>query len=80
MHPWLDEQISTVSGALRDVLAQLKDRPTFAEQWPDTYKAGLIKGKSRIQELERIRKDQYTMQDILAMRPEILEWWDSIES
>jgi hypothetical protein len=80
LHPWLDEQISTVSGALRDVLAQLKDRPTFAEQWPDTYKAGLIKGKSRILELERIRKDQYTMRDILAMRPEILEWWDSIES
>jgi hypothetical protein len=80
LDPWLDEQISTVSGALRDVLAQLKTRPTFAEQWPDTYKAGLIKGKSRIRELERIRKDQYTMRDILAMRPEILEWWDSIES
>jgi hypothetical protein len=80
LHPWVDEHISTVSGALRDVLAQLKTRPTFAEQWPDTYKAGLIKGKSRIRELERIRKDQYTMRDILAMRPEILEWWDSIET
>jgi hypothetical protein len=65
---------------MRDILVQLKTRPTFAEQWPDTYKAGLIKGKSRILELEKIRKDQYTMRDILAMRPEILEWWDSIES
>ena len=80
LHPWVDEHISTASGALRDVLVQLKNRPTFAEQWPDTYKAGLIRGKSRIQELEQIRKDTYTMRDILAMRPEILEWWDSIES
>ncbi len=80
LHPWVDEQISTVSGALRDVLTQLKTRPTFAEQWPDTYKAGLIKGKARILELERIRKDQYTMRDILLMRPDVLTWWDSIET
>ena len=80
LHPWVDEQISTVSGALRDVLAQLKTRPTFAEQWPDTYRAGLIKGKQRIERLEQIRKDTYTMKDILAQRPEILEWWNSIES
>ncbi|CAB5214250.1 Radical_SAM domain containing protein [uncultured Caudovirales phage] len=78
LHPWVDEQISTVSGALRDVLAQLKTRPTFAEQWPDTYKAGLIKGKQRIQRLEEIRKDQYTMEDILAERPEVLTWWKNI--
>ena len=80
LHPWVDEQISTVSGALRDVLAQLKTRPTFAEQWPDTHRAGLIKGKQRIERLEQIRKDTYTMKDILAQRPEILEWWNSIES
>ena len=79
LHPWVDEHIATVSGALRDVLAQLKTRPTFAEQWPDTYKAGLIKGKQRIERLEQIRKDTYTMTDILAQRPEVLEWWNSIE-
>jgi hypothetical protein len=78
LHPWVDEHISTVSGALRDVLAQLKTRPTFAEQWPDTYRAGLIKGKQRIERLEQIRKDTYTMTDILAQRPEVLEWWNSI--
>jgi hypothetical protein len=77
---WVDEQIPVVDGALRDILVQLKTRPTFAEQWPDTYKAGLIKGKRRILELERIRKDQYTMTDILAERPAILSWWNEIES
>lgn len=78
LEPWVDEHISTVSGPLRDVLVQLKHRPTFAEQWPDTYKAGLIKGKQRIERLEQIRKDTYTMTDILAMRPEVLKWWNSI--
>jgi hypothetical protein len=78
LHPWVDEHIATVDGALRDVLAQLKTRPTFAEQWPDTYKAGLIRGKQRIERLEQIRKDTYTMTDILAQRPEVLGWWNSI--
>jgi hypothetical protein len=31
------------AGALKDVLLQLKSRPTFAEQWPDTYQAGTCK-------------------------------------
>lgn len=81
LEPWVDEiQHSIDKGALSDILVQLKTRPTFQEQWPDTYQAGLIKGKRRILELERIRKDVYTMSDILSERPEILAWWNSIES
>jgi hypothetical protein len=80
LHPWVDEILDQlkVSGALRDILVQLKTRPTFAEQWPDTYQSGLKKGKARILELEKIRKDSYTMQDILSERPAILEWWNQI--
>ena len=77
---WVDEHISTgVTGALADILVQLKTRPTFEEQWPDQYQAGLKKGKARILELEQIRKDVYTMRHILAERPAVLEWWDQIE-
>ena len=54
--------------------------PTFQEQWPTEWEAGLKKGKARILELEKIRKDQYTMTDILSGRPAVLEWWNSIES
>jgi len=75
---WVDELVVNTRGALRDVLLQLKTRPTFAEQWPDTWQAGLIKGKQRIIELERIRKDQFTLRDILKTKLEILEWYDSI--
>ena len=66
------------SGALSDVLQQLTQRPTFAEQWPDTWQAGLAKGKKRILQLEKIRQDSYTMSDILSQDREIKEWWDNV--
>ena len=66
------------TGALRDVLLQLKNRPTFAEQWPEEYQAGLIKGKERILRLEQVRNDTYTLRDILSKDNEILEWYESI--
>jgi hypothetical protein len=65
-------------GALKDVLLQLKNRPTFAEQWPDNYQAGLVKGKQRILKLEAIRGDSYTLKDIIGVDKEILEWYESI--
>lgn len=78
LHPWLDELASMSSGAMRDVLAQLKTRPTFAEQWPNEYQTGLIRGKKRILELEKIRNDKYTMHNILSTRPLVLDWWNAI--
>ena len=65
-------------GALRDVLWQLKSRPTFAEQWPDSYQAGLAKGKRRVLQLERIRGDSYTMADILQSDKDIYDWYQAI--
>jgi len=79
LDPWVDELITTCSGAMQDVLLQLKNRPTFAEQWPDEWREGLVKGKQRILTLEQIREDKFTMADILAGRPEILEWWNQID-
>jgi hypothetical protein len=66
------------NGALRDILVQLKNRPVFAEQWPDNYQAGLVKGKQRILKLEAIRGDSYTLKDIVSVDKEILEWYESI--
>lgn len=68
------------NGALRDVLLQLKARPTFQEQWPNEWVAGLAKGKNRVLKLEQIRKDQYTMSDILSADTEIKKWWDDVET
>jgi hypothetical protein len=74
----LDRLIPDTSGAMRDVLEQLKHRPTFEEQWPDTYREGLAKGKARVLQLEKIRGDTYTLADILAEDSEMLRWYNEI--
>ena len=80
----LDRKIAEVipgtRGALRDLLNQLGTRPTFTEQWPHggAAAAGLVQGKRRILELERIRGDALTLADILAEDPEIKAWYDGI--
>lgn len=79
LDPWIDELITTCSGAMQDVLIQLKTRPTFEEQWPDTWKQGIANGKRRVLKLEQIREDKFTMADILAGRSEILKWWNQID-
>jgi hypothetical protein len=78
LDPWIDELVPQVDGALRDVLLQLKQRPTFAEQWPDQYSKGIAKGKARVLQLESIRTQPITMAEILAGRPAVLEWWNNI--
>jgi hypothetical protein len=78
LDPWVDELAGRSAGAMRDVLLQLKTRPTFAEQWPDQYRAGLAQGKARVLQLEQIRTHSVTMRDILGSRPEVLEWWNEI--
>jgi hypothetical protein len=80
LHTWIDELLPATSGALRDILVQLKTRPTFAEQWPNEFEAGLRKGKARILKLESIRQDTYTLADILSQRPQVHEWYQSIHN
>ena len=77
---WVDDILHVIDkGALRDILVQLKTRPTFKEQWPNEYQSALAKGKRRMLQLEQIRNDSFTMADILSTRPQVLEWWNSIE-
>jgi organic radical activating enzyme len=79
LDPWVDEILSVVeNNPLKDILVQLKTRPTFVEQWPTEYQQALAKGKRRMLQLENIRQDKFTMRDILSNRPQVLKWWDSI--
>lgn len=75
LHPWVDELIPKTTGALQDTLKQLKTRPTFQEQWPDEYTKGIAKGKARVLQLEDIRKDKLTLENILQGRKEVHEWY-----
>jgi hypothetical protein len=78
LDPWVDELAGRSAGAMRDVLLQLKNRPCFEEQWPDTYREALVRGKARVLRLEQIRTQTVTMTDILGSRPDVLEWWMKI--
>jgi len=78
---YVDQLVRSVNdGALKDVLLQLKNRPTFQQQWPDQWEAGLSKGKRRILKLESIRNDRFTMDHILKQHKEIYEWWKNIRT
>jgi hypothetical protein len=80
LDPWLDELIADCTAAsMRDVLIQLKSRPTFDEQWPDIYCAELARGKARVLKLESIRTASTSMSQILAARPAVKKWWDQID-
>jgi hypothetical protein len=75
----LDQLVPHCTGALRDVLIQLKHRPTFIEQWGQSEAAAAAaQGKRRIQELERIREDRVTLDTILEQDEEIHAWYRSI--
>ena len=79
LDPWLDELIKeSTHSSMRDVLTQLKTRPTFEEQWPDQYQTGLAKGKARVLKLESIRTAPTNMATILGQRPDVLKWWNEI--
>lgn len=79
LHPWIDELLaSPLPDSLRDILVQLKTRPTFQEQYPNTWKESLDKGKARVLQLEHIRGDKFTLADILTARPDVYEWYQSI--
>jgi hypothetical protein len=79
LHPWIDELlVSNLNPALNEILVQLKSRPTFQEQWPDNYRVPLAQGKVRMLQLESIRKDTITFEDIMRLRDDTYAWYRSI--
>lgn len=66
------------AGPLLDVLMQLKNRPTFEEQWPERYRQGLARGKTRVLRLEQIRSADTTLGQILGKDQDIWKWWHDI--
>ena len=61
---------------LIDVLKNLKERPTFAEEWPNEYEEGILKGKQRMAKIDNLRKTSYNINNIL--QGDILDWWNTI--
>jgi len=90
LEKWIDELVTTdytnnrgesnkLYSPMTDVLNQLKNRPTFQEQYgEEAYRQGLAKGKARVLQLESIRTQSTTMDEILSKRPDVYEWWNQI--
>jgi sulfatase maturation enzyme AslB (radical SAM superfamily) len=79
LEDWIKNIVPNLDdGALKDSIVQLKSRPTFQEQWPDTWKEALIKGKQRVQRIESIRNSKLTMDEILKNNGDMHDWWRSI--
>ena len=80
LDPWVDEMLNAgVAGPLKDILVQLKTRPTFYEQYgEEEYLKGIARGKARMLQLEAIRSQAITMDEILSKRADVYEWWNAI--
>jgi len=82
LNKWVDEILdgpTTLLGPLKDILVQLKTRPTFCEQYGvDAYLKGVARGKARVLQLESIRTQSITMDEILSKRADVYEWWNAI--
>ena len=70
------------TASLLATLEDMKNRPTFKEQWPDTYEQGFKNGKGYQDRIKNIRQDgtnkTLTIEDIYKQEPKILEWWNNI--
>jgi hypothetical protein len=82
LNTWVDEILdgpTTPLGPLKDILVQLKTRPTFQEQYgEEAYRLGIARGKARVLQLEAIRSQSITMDEILSKRADVYEWWNAI--
>lgn len=71
MEPRATENQMTLVNTLRE----MKTRPTFEEQWPEKYREEFIKGRTYQEKLDRIRQEQYRLEDIYKLDDELYEWW-----
>ena len=80
---WVEEILdgpTTPLGPLKDILVQLKTRPTFQEQYgEEEYTKGIARGKARMLQLESIRSADITIEEILSKRADVYEWWQAID-
>jgi hypothetical protein len=79
LNNWIDELLPQCqTKVMQDMLAQLRTRLTFEEQWPNEHRTSLARGRDRVLKLESIRTAPTNMATILSQRPDVLKWWNEI--
>jgi Iron-sulfur cluster-binding domain len=66
--------------SLVNTLKEMKRRPTFAEQWPDSHKKSFFNGRNWQNKLDVIRQEQHRIEDIYKEDNELYDWWTQIDS
>ncbi len=75
---WLDIHATYLQSSLVDVLQNMKTRPVFEQQWPDTFEKSAISGKQWLEKLDNIRAG-CSMEYILAKDLRLSNWWKNID-
>jgi Iron-sulfur cluster-binding domain len=65
---------------LINTLKEMKNRPTFEEQWPDIYEREFKNGKSYQDKLDRIRQEEVRLEDIYMYDTELYNWWKRFDA
>lgn len=74
---WLSANATNLQQSLIDVLINLKARPTFEEQWPETFAESARRGKNWYKQLDQIRQGN-TIEYILSRDTRLIEWWNNV--
>jgi hypothetical protein len=74
---WLAANATELQQSLVDVLKNLKSRPTFEEQWPETFADSARRGKAWYTQLDQIRHGN-TIEYILNKDKRLIEWWNNV--
>lgn len=72
---YMEPRATSHQETLINTLHEMKHRPTFAEQWPDTHEQQFKNGKAYQDKLDQIRQEQYRLEDIYKMDSELYDWW-----
>ncbi len=76
---YIEPRVTSQTQSLLVTLQELRSRPNFEEQWPQEYEQAFARGRAYQKKLGLRRGDgqngRLTMEDILAARPEVLQWW-----
>ena len=76
---WIDDIAPNLEDSpLRQVILQLRERPTFQESWPDSWRRELIAGKARIERIDALRGSRHALGDILKSHRGFHDWYESI--
>ena len=76
---YMEPRATANQESLVNTLHEMKRRPSFEEQWPDTYVQAFKNGKRFQDNLDRIRQEPIRLEDIYKEEPRLYDWWKRFE-